>query len=279
MNSKKAAIIALLLACLALSFPVPTTSQSGIVVTGADSTLTTSFTYSSGLVDTTQSIGPRVIAEYANSAIRHALTNIPAALQTLVDAVSDRVIVEYANSTLPLGLVSPPTALQTLVGAVTDRVVVEYANSTLPRALVNIPGALQALVDTMPDRVIAEYANSTQGMEMAYPLALMNDTAPPQISGIGASTVATDSVAITWTTDEFADSVVLYGDQPGVYPHTVSDALYVKGHALTLTGLVSGTTYYCKVRSTDQSSNTGESSEYSFTVQLSVYLPVVLRNR
>jgi len=65
MNSKKAAAVALLLVCFALYFPFPAISQSGIIVTGADSVLNTSFTYSSDLVDTTLSIGPRVIAEYA----------------------------------------------------------------------------------------------------------------------------------------------------------------------------------------------------------------------
>jgi len=68
MNVKKAAAVALLLVWLVLSRSLPTISQSGIVVTGADSVLSTSFSYSADLT-----VGPRIIVEYADSTHRSAL--------------------------------------------------------------------------------------------------------------------------------------------------------------------------------------------------------------
>ena len=233
MNTKKAAAIALLLVCFVLSLPLPTTSQSGIIVTDADSVLNTPFTYSSDLVDTTLSIGPRVIVEYTKSAVRHAFSEMPIALQTLVNAVPERVVVEYASSTDPHTLIELPTALQTLVSAVSERVVVEYANSTRSAGL-------------------------------AYPLELMNDTQSPEITDVSATDVTTNTATIAWTTDEFADSLVQCGLQPGSYTETAQDSLYVKDHAVALSGLSPETTYYFMVSSTDQSGNPASSTEYSF---------------
>lgn len=276
MNSKKAAAVALLLVCFALSFPFPAISQSDIIVTGADSVLNTSFTYSSDLVDTTLSIGPRVIAEYAKSAVRHTFSEMPTVLQTLVNAVPARVVVGYANSTGPHALIELPTALQALVSAVSERVVVEYANSTDPHALAEIPTALQALVSTVPQRVVVEYANSTRGAGLTYPLELMNDTQSPEISGVSATDITIDTATIAWTTDEFADSLVQYSLQPGSYTETVQDPLFVKDHAVALSGLSPETIYYFVVSSTDQSGNPASSAEYSFSTLFALYLPLMV---
>ncbi len=245
MKGKKAAAIALLLVWLALSFPLPTTSQSGIVVTGADSVQDTSTVHSPGLASSTQSVAPRVA-------------------------------VEYAHSTAPQALAEPPTTLRDLINSITERVVAEYANSTTPRALTEPPTALRDLINSITKRVVAEYASSTRAEEMAYPVGLLDDTTPPQISDIAANAVGNDSATITWTTDEFATSTVLYGTQSGAYSETVSDPLYVKQHEITLSELVPGTTYYYVVRSTDRSDNTATSAEQSFLIEptspvLSVY--------
>jgi hypothetical protein len=102
MNVKKAVAVALLLAWLVLSRPLPTTSQSGIVVTGADSVLSTPFSYSPNLVD----IGPRIIIEYANSTVLRIQTDLPSALEARVSTVKDRIIVEYADSVRSMRLVA-----------------------------------------------------------------------------------------------------------------------------------------------------------------------------
>lgn len=137
-----------------------------------------------------------------------------------------------------------------------------------------MPSALQILLGQVSDRIVIQYAKTDRQESLVYPAGLFNDTTPPQISDVSASGTG----IITWTTDEFATSTVLYGTRSGIYSHMVSDPLYTKQHEITLTGLTSGTTYYYKVRSTDRSGNTATSPEHSFTAQISVYLPLVMRN-
>jgi hypothetical protein len=90
------------------------------------------------------------------------------------------------------------------------------------------------------------------------------DTFPPAISNV-QSTPAPTSATITWETDEPANSLVKYGTQPGIYPESETYPAYVTQHSITLTGLLNSTTYYFVVNSTDQSGNSAQSSEQSFT--------------
>jgi len=97
MDVKKVAVVVLLLAWLVLSRPLPTTSQSGVVVTGADSVLSTPFSDSPNL-----NIGPRIIIEYANSTVSRILTDLP-----WEPKARARIIVEYADSVRSMRLVDP----------------------------------------------------------------------------------------------------------------------------------------------------------------------------
>ena len=267
MKGKKAAAIALLLVWLALSFPLPTTSQSGIVVTGADSVQDTSTVHSPGLASSTQSVAPRVAVEYAHSTAPQALAEPPTTLQSFLNSVAERVVAEYASSTAPRSLTEPPTTLRDLINSITERVVAEYASSTAPRPLTEPPVTLWDLINSITERVVAEYASSTRAEEVAYPVGLLDDSTPPQISHIAANAVGSDGATITWATDEFATSTVLYGTLSGAYSATVSDPLYVKQHEVALSELVPGTTYYYVVRSTDRSDNTATSAEQSFLME------------
>ena len=248
MNTRKATLFLAILLLL-LAFAVPAASQSGdsIIVNNADEVRETAVSMDQDLVDSLASAGPRIVLQYANE-LRH------------------------------IGLVAVPSSLQTLLDQVSARVVVQYGNTIRREGLAAMPGALQTLLDQVSDRIIFQYANTNRQESLVYPTALFNDTTSPLISGITCRTIAPDSVIITWTTDEFATSTVLYGTQPGVYPYTVSDPLYTKQHEITLTGLAPGTTYYYEVRSTDRSGNTATSSEQSAIAQINVYLPLVLRN-
>jgi len=91
------------------------------------------------------------------------------------------------------------------------------------------------------------------------------DTTSPVITDVVCDTPTTDSVNITWTTDEAGDSLVKYGTETGVYTDNESDTTMVTSHSVTLTGLDANTTYYFVVNSTDSSDNSNESAEYSFT--------------
>jgi len=248
MMSTRKAIFGGIILLLLLAFTIPTASQQGdnITVNGADEIITTSVSISQDLEDSLANVGPRVVLQYANHLRRIELPAVPNALQTLLDQLSARVVVEYANAIYRKDLPALPGEFQTLLGQVSERVVFQYANANRQESLV-------------------------------YPQALFNDTTPPQISDVSASLISTDSAVITWTTDEFATSTVLYGTQSGNYTWTVSDPLYAKQHEVVLSGITPGATYYYKVRSTDRSGNTATSSEYSFTAKLYVYLPLIVK--
>ena len=101
--------------------------------------------------------------------------------------------------------------------------------------------------------------------ELLYPIELFDDTTPPIITNVTATNITNNSAAITWNTDEVADSLVNYGKASGSYTESEERPLFVVNHTIELTGLSSGTTYYYVVTSTDRSGNRNESSEYYFT--------------
>ncbi len=278
MNIRRATPVLITLSLL-LAFAVSVASQQsdGIVVNNADEVWQTSVSMTQGLTESLAGVKSRIVLQYANELRHLRLMAVPGTLQTLLGQISARVIVQYANTIRRERLPPIPSALQTLLEQVSDRVVLQYANSNRREALV-YPDALQTLLGQVSDRIVLQYANSNRREVLVYPVALLNDTIPPQISGIVARTTGVGTATIAWTTDEFATSTVLYGTQPGVYPRTVSDPLYTKQHEITLTGLTPGTTYYYQVRSTDRSGNTSTSAEHSFIARFYIYLPLVMQN-
>ncbi len=81
------------------------------------------------------------------------------------------------------------------------------------------------------------------------------DITEPIISNV-KSTVATDSVTITWDTDEAGDSTVRYNtNQDLSEAEQIYDSSFTTTHTVELTGLTPETTYYYEVRSTDASGN------------------------
>jgi regulation of enolase protein 1 (concanavalin A-like superfamily) len=89
------------------------------------------------------------------------------------------------------------------------------------------------------------------------------DPDPPVISDVQISPGPTFA-AVTWTTDEPADSTVLYGPTSS-YGSTEQDATLVTSHVVHLTGLTPNTTYHLQVCSADLSSNMACSGDYAFT--------------
>jgi PKD repeat protein len=263
MRTRKTIVI-LLLFLTTLSLPRFVASQSGIVVTGADSVWSMSTTHSQDLVNAASTAMPRVVAQYANSTRHYDLNDVPASLRSLIEVVTSRLVIDHANSTRHYDLSDVPASLRSLIEVVTPHLVIDHANSIRQYTLGRTPGALQLLAEAMSPRVTVQYANSTRTKHLSYPIALMNDTTPPQISDIALVPISGDSVGVEWATDEFATSAVLYGTQSGTYSQMVSDSLYTKQHEVVLSGLMADTTYYYIVRSTDRSGNSATSEEQSF---------------
>ncbi len=81
------------------------------------------------------------------------------------------------------------------------------------------------------------------------------DTTPPVISAVSAAPNVEGTAAVTWTTNEPATSRVDVGTDPDALMPRASSPALVTAHALTLTGLASGVTYYYRVTSADVTGN------------------------
>ena len=92
------------------------------------------------------------------------------------------------------------------------------------------------------------------GQAGAYRVNYGSDATPPVIAGVGA-VVNGSSATVSWTTNEVSDSLVLYGTSPDALTLSAGDPASVTSHAVVLSNLASGTTYYYRVRSADAESN------------------------
>lgn len=232
---------------LVLALVLPVHGQGGIIVTGAD---------------TTRQVN---------------VSGIDPGLGTAINSVRPRVVMENANSQRHEPLAAPSGALPGLLSQVRSRVTFQFANSNRHAVLTSPPGALQTLFGAVQSRVVFEAANSSRSATFSYPVELIGDSAPPQISaivGVRQGSMAT----ISWSTNEFATSTVLYGTQSGNLTQNVSDPLYSKQHQMALTGLTSGATYYYRVRSVDLSGNVAQSQERVLTAQAFLFMPLIRRS-
>ncbi len=94
------------------------------------------------------------------------------------------------------------------------------------------------------------------------------DTTPPVISNVAAGSITATSATITWTTNEPADSQVMYRTAQGAFQSTPLNTSLETAHSENLSGLLPGTLYYYKVISKDAAGNSTmspESGELSFT--------------
>ncbi len=89
--------------------------------------------------------------------------------------------------------------------------------------------------------------------------------APGLVDGPTVSDVTTSKATLSWDTDRPADSKVAYGTRRGKYgDDEVFNSDQVSSHDVGLTNLDASTTYYYKVKWTDEDGNIGESAENSF---------------
>ena len=90
-----------------------------------------------------------------------------------------------------------------------------------------------------------------------------SDKTAPVISTVVANPGLT-SATVTWTTNELSNSKVLFGTTTA-YGSTATNASFVTGHSVPLSGLTGSTLYHFRVESTDASGNTATSSDMTFT--------------
>jgi chitodextrinase len=102
------------------------------------------------------------------------------------------------------------------------------------------------------------------------------DTTAPIISAVSATNITTTGATIVWTTNEAANSQVLYGLDTGYSQATTLNPSLVTSHGETLTGLQPGTLYHYSVASADGSANTASSADFTFTTVTPDVTPPVI---
>ncbi|HTY39712.1 MAG TPA: fibronectin type III domain-containing protein [Candidatus Paceibacterota bacterium] len=105
---------------------------------------------------------------------------------------------------------------------------------------------------------------STWPYPWQYPYSTSTTTTTPVISNI-AATPSAQSATITWTTNENANSQILYGLTTAYGSQTWLDGSLVINHSQVLNGLATSTTYHYQVLSRDAYGNLATSPDQTFT--------------
>ena len=198
-------------------------------------------------------------------------------LLTLLNQVRPRLVVDYGDGTQKQALLPPPAALQELLSTMKDKISVQFAKGNATFPLQAVPATLSGQLAEIKPRITFEFANANHAAELHFPQQMIGDNARPTVSSIATGTQPDGRFAITWKTDEFADSMAEIGTSSGSYTTTISDPLFVKDHVLFPTALQPGAKYYFRVTSTDRSDNTVRSQEstFIFVERQLLYLPYI----
>ena len=106
-------------------------------------------------------------------------------------------------------------------------------------------------------------------------LGVLPDLTAPVISAVAVGSLTTSSAAVSWTTDEVANSQVEYGLTAAYGSLTVLDASLVLSHDVPLAGLTIGTLYHFRVLSSDAAGNPAVSADGTFTTSADSTAPVI----
>jgi hypothetical protein len=138
-------------------------------------------------------------------------------------------------------------------------------NSMIFKGAINLTGSAPAhgdgLLSVNPgDAITAEYIDAVDcngATDVTYDAAgtVSTDCTGPVITNVLVTNISDTTAAVTWTTDEAANSRAIYGASKP--PGSIKDDLgtYVTTHSMTLTGLSACTPYYFSVYSEDAVGN------------------------
>jgi PGF-pre-PGF domain-containing protein len=126
----------------------------------------------------------------------------------------------------------------------------------------------QAVLDGLGEgsQSVAFRCNDTSGSQFTSPaIQFTTDFTPPAVTGVGNGSVQHNRSEITWTTDEQADSRVLYGTGIGEFTLSEYEGSFVNIHDICIEGLENKTKYYYYVVSCDRAGNCNQSGTGNFT--------------
>lgn len=112
--------------------------------------------------------------------------------------------------------------------------------------------------------MVTDAAGST-AISGGVTITVNNAAAAPVISAVSATGITNSGAAITWVTDQQADSQVVYGLTASYGQATALAAALVVNHSVALAGLTASTTYHFQVLSHNARGTLVQSSDFSFT--------------
>ena len=126
------------------------------------------------------------------------------------------------------------------------------------------------------DGYLGEYYNNVSDIDDATPVAVASPNDAPDInftlndealhiSAVTATLTGLTMAAITWTTDQPANSQVEYGPSGNYNSRTVLDTNLVTSHSVNLSKLNSLRTYHYRVKSSDAGGNPAVSADFTLT--------------
>ena len=115
---------------------------------------------------------------------------------------------------------------------------------------------------------IRVYDNTGNVITLNDPFYVKKDTINPTISNLEVTSKTDTTATITWSTDEPSNSEVEYDTTSNTYTYQEFEGDLVTSHSIILTNLDPDTTYFFRVKSTDESGNSIQSDESSFTTEL-----------
>lgn len=98
------------------------------------------------------------------------------------------------------------------------------------------------------------------------------DTTAPTLSSIAAGSITSNGAIISWTTNENADTQVVYGTTSSYGLSSTLNTTKLTSHTVTLNGLTGGTTYHYAVKSRDAAGNLATSTDKTFTTTPQTYI-------
>ena len=131
-------------------------------------------------------------------------------------------------------------------------------------------------------RVRSTDSDSNEAVSQDYTFTTESaaDITPPVISSVQATNITLTAADITWTTNEDADNIVVYGNATSTLSYVAgSNASSTASHIVSLSGLSPGATYYYQVQSRDSSGNitidNNGGAYYSFTTTADTTAPAI----
>jgi len=126
------------------------------------------------------------------------------------------------------------------------------------------PAEVLLSADVASGMTLNSYASTHTPPPLPAPTPTVVDS-PTTISNL-ASVVGSTSTAMTWTTNKPATSQVFFGSNSAMGESVTLNTTLVTTHAMVLSGLTPGNTYYYEAQSADASGTISTSAQQSFTV-------------